>query len=114
VGGIGEPEERERVAAAHVEEEVLALAVRQVERLDQPHAEHLGGALDGPLLVRADQRQVVDAAEIELLVPPFHERSSSGLAVRSKSKLSFSSAPGARAWRGRDSSAQGAGIGSGR
>ena len=96
-GASGKPEERQRVAAAHVEEEVLARAARQVKRLDQPHAEHLGVELHGPLHVRADQRQVIDAAEIELLVPPLHEvllDAEPGLTVRTKSKLSFSSTPG--------------------
>jgi len=73
-GRVGEPEERERVAAAHVEEEVLARTGGQVDRLDQPHAEHLGVELHRPLHVGADERQVVDAAEVELLIPPLHGR----------------------------------------
>ena len=41
VGSLGEPEERDAVTVARVEEEVLAHAAGQVERLDQRHAEHL-------------------------------------------------------------------------
>ncbi len=65
-GAVGEPEERHAVAIACVEEEVLAHATGQVERLDQRHAKDIGIEVDGLLHVRADQRHVVDAAELEL------------------------------------------------
>ena len=68
LGRVREPEERQRVAVAHVEEEVLAHAVRQVERLDQRHAEHVRVEVDGLRHVLADQRQVIDAADRELAV----------------------------------------------
>src|SRR5215469_3361682 len=69
---VPEPEERQRVPATHVEEEVLAHTARQVDRLDQPHAEYLGVELRRPLHVRADQREVIHTADIELAVPPLH------------------------------------------
>ena len=100
VGRVREPEERERVAAAHVEEEVLARTARQVDRLDQPHAEHAGVELDGALHVRADERQVVDAAEAEFLVLPLHLLASlvpTWCGQITKSKLSFTPAPGLEA-----------------
>ena len=62
----GEPEERHAVAIACVEKEVLAHATGQVERLDQRHAKDIGIEVDGLLHVRADQRHMVDAAELEL------------------------------------------------
>src|SRR5215469_15495764 len=72
IGVVREPEERQRVASAHVEKEMLAGAGRQVDRLDETHAEHLGVELDRDLHVGAHQRQVVDAPEVEFLVPPLH------------------------------------------
>ena len=63
---VGEPEERDAVAVAGVEEEVLPRAAGQVQRLDQRHTEHVAVEVDGARHVRAHQRDVVDAAELEL------------------------------------------------
>ena len=62
---FGEPEERDAVAVAGVEEEVLSHAVGQVQRLDQRHAKDIAVEVDRALHVGADQRHVVDAAELE-------------------------------------------------
>jgi hypothetical protein len=69
---VREPEERQRVATAHVKEEVLTRVTRQIQRLDQPHAKHLRVELDSLFHVRADQSEVIDTAQIELLVLPLH------------------------------------------
>ena len=66
IGCVGEPEERHAVTVACVEEEVLTHAAGQVERFDQRHAEHTRIEVDGLLHVRAHQRHMVDAAELEL------------------------------------------------
>src|SRR5262249_22267575 len=71
---VGEPEECEGVAAAHVEEEVLTRTGRQVDRLDQLHSEHLCVELHSELHVGADERQVIDAAKLEFGVLPLHGR----------------------------------------
>src|SRR5882757_6743924 len=65
VGSVGEPEERNAVAAACIEEEVLSHATRQIQRLNQRHAKHIAVKVDGTLHVGADQRHVVDSAELE-------------------------------------------------
>src|SRR5205823_13266453 len=58
-----EVEEREQVAVADVEEEVARAAVVAVlEDLGQWEAEHLLIEANGPLDVRRQQREVVDAA----------------------------------------------------
>jgi len=63
--GIREPEERQAVTTATVEEEVLAHAGRQLDGLDQRHTQHVAVELDGPGHVAAHQREVVDAPELE-------------------------------------------------
>src|SRR5690606_34789977 len=73
---VREPEERQAVAAAAVEEEVLAQAARQFQRLDQRHSENAGVEVDGALHVGRHERQMVDAAELELGVAAGHETSS--------------------------------------
>ena len=65
LGCVGEPEEGQAVAAPAVEEEVLAHAGRQLDRLDQRHAQHVGVEVDRPAHVATHQRQVVDAVELE-------------------------------------------------
>ncbi len=65
VGRIGEPEEGEAVAAAAVEEEVLSHPGRQLDRLDQRHAENVGVEVDRPLHVAAHQGEMVDAPQLE-------------------------------------------------
>src|SRR5262249_57425866 len=63
-----EPEEGQRIAVADVEEEVLAVAAGQVDRLDQWHAQDVAVELHRLGHVLAHQRQVVDAADVELAV----------------------------------------------
>ena len=65
VGRVGEPEEGETVATAAVEEEVLPHAGRQLDRLDQRHAEDVRVEVDGPLHVAAHEREMVDAPQLE-------------------------------------------------
>jgi len=66
-GRVREPEERQQVAAADVEEEVLAHAVRQLQRLDERKPEDVPVELDGLGHVAAHQRQVVHAAELKFV-----------------------------------------------
>ena len=67
LGRVREPEERDAVdAVAHVEEEVLAAAAGQLERLHELHAEHVLVPGDGLGHVAADEREVVEAAQLEL------------------------------------------------
>ncbi len=73
VGRVGEPEEGEAVASAAVEEEVLPHAGRQLNRLDQRHAQHVRVEVDGPLHVAAHEREMVDAPELESAGPVCHE-----------------------------------------
>ena len=70
VGGVGEPEEGEAVTAPAVEEEVLAHAGRQLDRLHQWHAEHVRVEVHRALHVPADQGEVVDPAELEWTACP--------------------------------------------
>src|SRR5690348_2016750 len=63
---VREPEERQAVAAAAVEEEVLPHAVGQLDRFDQRHAQDAGVEVDRLLHVGRDQREMVDPAELEL------------------------------------------------
>src|SRR6185503_8131744 len=65
---IGKPEERERVAIADIEEEMLTAAARQIERLDQRHAEHVRVEVHRARHVLAHQREMIDSADIEYLV----------------------------------------------
>ncbi len=67
-GGVGEPEEGQRVSVADVEEEVLARAIRQLDRLHEWHAEDVRVEVDRPRHVLAHERQVVDAADLELAI----------------------------------------------
>ena len=68
-----EPEEREAVVVPDVEEEVLP-AVRQVDRLDERHAQHIAVEPNRPRHVARHQRDVVDPAQLELLVRPHTAR----------------------------------------
>jgi hypothetical protein len=65
---ILEPEEGDGVAIANIEEEVLTNAARQVQGLEQRHAEHI--AIEGHRAghVLADQGQMVDAAKFKLTI----------------------------------------------
>ncbi len=65
VGCVGEPEEGEAVAAAAVEEEVLTHAGRQLDGLDQRHAEHVRVEVDRLLHVAAHEGEMVDAPQLE-------------------------------------------------
>jgi hypothetical protein len=70
LGRAREPEERDAVAVAGVEEEVLSHPHREVDRLDQRHSEHVRVEVDGARHVLADQGDVVDPAQLELRVRP--------------------------------------------
>src|SRR5580704_7379095 len=65
VRSVGEPEERQAITPTTVEKEVLAHAARQLDGLDQWHAEDRRVEVDGPCHVAAHQGQVVDALEFE-------------------------------------------------
>jgi hypothetical protein len=68
-GALGEPEERDPVdTVAHVEEEVLPTSLGQLECLHELHAEHVLVPSDGLGHVAAHQREMIDAAELELRV----------------------------------------------
>ena len=65
VGRVGEPEESEAVATAAVEEEVLSHVGRQLDRLDQRHAEDVRIEVDGAFHVAAHECEMVDAPQLE-------------------------------------------------
>ena len=64
-GASGNQKKARASPPAAVEEEVLAHPGRQLDGLDQRHAEHVGVEVDRPGHVPADQGQVVDAPELE-------------------------------------------------
>src|SRR5207302_7651906 len=66
------------VAIADVEEEMLAEVPRQIDGLDQRHAQDVAVELHGLGHVLADQRQVVHPANLELGVVLRHLRTSQG------------------------------------
>nr|WP_260582951.1 hypothetical protein [Sphingopyxis sp. PET50] len=75
LGRFGEPEKGEAVAIAQVEEEMLPAPARQVDRLDQRHAQYVAIEFDRLRHILAHQRQMVDAAEFELAVRRCHDPS---------------------------------------
>lgn len=89
LGCVREPEEGERVAVAHIEEEVLAHAAGELDRLHQRHPEDVAVELHRALHVAADERQMVDPAELELVVAAGSE-----LWLRHRGPLQSSTAAG--------------------
>jgi hypothetical protein len=74
-GCVGKPEERERIAVADVEEEVLAHVVGQLDRFDEGHAHDVTVERDRFVHVAADEREMMDARDPELLVLAIHASS---------------------------------------
>ncbi len=86
LGRVREPEEGQAVAIADVEEEMLALAAGQVERLDQRHAQDVAVEFDRPRHVTAHEGEVVDAFDFEDRIGLGHDgflSSSCGAAIPS-------------------------------
>ncbi len=67
LGCIGEPEERDAVAPTTVEEEMLAHACGQLDRLDQGHPQHVCIEVHRALHVLAHEREVIDPQIFKLL-----------------------------------------------
>src|SRR3954447_19085100 len=65
-----EPKERETVVVTDVEEEVLPHPTRKVERLDERHPQDVAIKAHRSRHVARHHRDVVDTAQLELLVGP--------------------------------------------
>src|SRR3984957_9318712 len=70
IGRVGEPEEGQAVSATAVEEEVLSHAGRQLDRLDQWHAEDVRVEVDRSLHVAAHESEMVDTPQLEAAPVP--------------------------------------------